>query len=83
VGALALALAVDGVTGRRHRIAARLGAAYVSVIAVVGARAAMRRDSARVAPLVPVAIATMHFAYGWGFWRAVVGRLADAGRRGR
>ena len=83
VGALALALAVDGVTGRRRRIATRLGAAYLAVLAVAGTRAAMRRDKVRVAPLVPVAIATMHLAYGWGFWRAVLGRVTAAGRRDR
>jgi cellulose synthase/poly-beta-1,6-N-acetylglucosamine synthase-like glycosyltransferase len=83
IGALAFALALDGMTNRRRRVFPRLALAYVGVVAIAGTRAAMRRRSARIAPLVPVAIATMHFAYGWGFWRAVAGRVVSGRRRER
>jgi succinoglycan biosynthesis protein ExoA len=51
-----------------------LTCAYATTVAASGAWLALRSRQADLAPLVPVAIATMHLAYGSSFWRAVGSR---------
>lgn len=78
VGALAVGVACELWSSGRVPLGRLGAAAYGAVITVVGGFAATKAREARSAPLVTFAVATMHLAYGWGFWSEAARRLLRA-----
>ena len=75
IGAAAAVLVVDAAvihSGAVALAAAAVPAGYLAVI-VAGAAATRRGLDARTSALYPVALATMHLSWGFGFLRAAVG----------
>lgn len=75
VGALAAAAAL---APSRPRLAAGLAAPYAAALTAASAVTAPKVEGAAAKALVPAAFATMHLAWGLGFWEGML-----TGRRGR
>jgi len=68
LGALALSLALLPTPLRS--LSVFVPGAYAVFLAAAALRASLQIGADAIA--VPVALATMHFSYGWGWWRAFV-----------
>lgn len=79
--ALVAALGTAAVAARRRpRLAAALAAPYAAALAAASVATAREVEGAAAKALVPAAFATMHVAWGLGFWE---GMLASRPSRGR
>lgn len=79
---LVLALtAAAGAEAASGRPTGRAGAgAYLGLVAGAGLLSARRAGRPALAPVVSAALATMHLAYGTGFWREAARRLVRLNR---
>ena len=75
IALLALTWLADRSSHGRIRCGRAVTGTYVATVSVAGSTDAVRARQLDVVPFVPVAIATMHLAYGSGFWLALAGRL--------
>jgi cellulose synthase/poly-beta-1,6-N-acetylglucosamine synthase-like glycosyltransferase len=75
VGTLVLGALAEAGSGGRVPSGRVLIGVYGVTVAASGCRLALRSRQPDLIPLVPIAIATMHVAYGFAFWRASSRRL--------
>lgn len=76
--ALVAALATAGLLARRRpRLAAALAAPYAAALGAASVATARRVEGAAAKALVPAAFATMHVAWGLGFWEGMLASLRD------
>jgi glycosyltransferase involved in cell wall biosynthesis len=76
---LAGAVAIEVASRGRLKTGRTALGGYAALLTAAGASVAARRRDPRLAPAVSAALATMHLAYGSGFWREAATRLVGRG----